>query len=192
MTSHYFTQCSLSTLTSHHWARMSYNILIFLYLYFQCTPYGSIPLWCLCSQHGQQCYPKWLVGRVSGLKCHNITLCKTTVTPVHYQWYYHSHHCAFWRCDMAFIEPMHRNKPNITYLLTVHFVCSALVPISEIYWRLTLVSAKHFSMNFCFKENLYHWNSCAPLKLLFSTYDCCTLPMYCINISEHLTLLNDE
>ena len=21
-----------------------------------------------------------------------------------------------WRCDMAFIEPMHRNKPNITYL----------------------------------------------------------------------------
>ena len=22
-----------------------------------------------------------------------------------------------WRCDMAFIEPMHRNKPNITYLL---------------------------------------------------------------------------
>ena len=24
---------------------------------------------------------------------------------------------AFW-CDMAFIEPMHRNKPNITYLLT--------------------------------------------------------------------------
>ena len=21
------------------------------------------------------------------------------------------------RCDMAFIEPMHRNKPNITYLL---------------------------------------------------------------------------
>ena len=22
------------------------------------------------------------------------------------------------RCDMAFIEPMHRNKPNITYLLT--------------------------------------------------------------------------
>ena len=23
------------------------------------------------------------------------------------------------RCDMAFIEPMHRNKPNITYLLTL-------------------------------------------------------------------------
>ena len=22
-----------------------------------------------------------------------------------------------WRCDMAFIEPMHRNKPNIIYLL---------------------------------------------------------------------------
>ena len=22
------------------------------------------------------------------------------------------------RCDMAFIEPMHGNKPNITYLLT--------------------------------------------------------------------------
>ena len=22
---------------------------------------------------------------------------------------------------MAFIEPMHRNKPNITYLLTLHF-----------------------------------------------------------------------
>ena len=25
--------------------------------------------------------------------------------------------CSPWRCDMAFIEPMHRNKPNITYLL---------------------------------------------------------------------------
>ena len=24
------------------------------------------------------------------------------------------------RCDMAFIEPMHRNKPNITYLLITH------------------------------------------------------------------------
>ena len=24
------------------------------------------------------------------------------------------------RCDMAFIEPMHRNKPNITYLLTYY------------------------------------------------------------------------
>ena len=23
---------------------------------------------------------------------------------------------------MAFIEPMHRNKPNITYLLTPHFI----------------------------------------------------------------------
>ena len=22
-------------------------------------------------------------------------------------------------CDMAFIEPMHRNKPNITYLLVL-------------------------------------------------------------------------
>ena len=27
--------------------------------------------------------------------------------------------CSITRCDMAFIEPMHRNKPNITYLLTV-------------------------------------------------------------------------
>ena len=26
---------------------------------------------------------------------------------------------VFLRCDMAFIEPMHRNKPNITYLLDV-------------------------------------------------------------------------
>ena len=26
------------------------------------------------------------------------------------------------RWDMAFIEPMHRNKPNITYLL-VHMTC---------------------------------------------------------------------
>ena len=26
------------------------------------------------------------------------------------------------RCDMAFIEPMHRNKPNITYLLTAYNV----------------------------------------------------------------------
>ena len=25
------------------------------------------------------------------------------------------------RCDMAFIEPMHRNKPNITYLLIYLF-----------------------------------------------------------------------
>ena len=29
---------------------------------------------------------------------------------------------GFVRCDMAFIEPMHRNKPNITYLLTVGFM----------------------------------------------------------------------
>ena len=28
------------------------------------------------------------------------------------------------RCDMAFIEPMHRNKPNITYLLKVKFLIS--------------------------------------------------------------------
>ena len=33
------------------------------------------------------------------------------ITPDHYV-----------RCDMAFIEPMHRNKPNITYLLTDHYV----------------------------------------------------------------------
>ena len=26
---------------------------------------------------------------------------------------------------MAFIEPMHRNKPNITYLLTIQFVKEA-------------------------------------------------------------------
>ena len=26
--------------------------------------------------------------------------------------------CLYGRCDMAFIEPMHRNIPNITYLLT--------------------------------------------------------------------------
>ena len=29
------------------------------------------------------------------------------------------------RCDMAFIEPMHRNKPNITYLLTYFNSASA-------------------------------------------------------------------
>ena len=26
------------------------------------------------------------------------------------------------RCDMAFIEPMHSNKPNITYLLIYLFI----------------------------------------------------------------------
>ena len=38
---------------------------------------------------------------------------------------------------MAFIEPMHRNKPNITYLLTLSIICQAvygvlffLLPIS--------------------------------------------------------------
>ena len=31
------------------------------------------------------------------------------------------------RCDMAFIEPMHRNKPNITYLLTP-------VPAKQPWW----------------------------------------------------------
>ena len=28
------------------------------------------------------------------------------------------------RCDMAFIEPMHRNEPNITYVLTLTAVLS--------------------------------------------------------------------
>ena len=30
------------------------------------------------------------------------------------------------RCDMAFIEPMHRNKPNITYFLTSMCVVSSV------------------------------------------------------------------
>ena len=37
------------------------------------------------------------------------------------------------RCDMSFIEPMHRNKPNITYLLTWYMICMhcvLYVPIS--------------------------------------------------------------
>ena len=35
------------------------------------------------------------------------------------------------RCDMAFIEPMHRNKPNITYLLT-RFTVSASSSIATL------------------------------------------------------------
>ena len=35
-----------------------------------------------------------------------------------YVWYFvQSQFNICVRCDMAFIEPMHRNKPNITYLL---------------------------------------------------------------------------
>ena len=37
------------------------------------------------------------------------------------RWILRSNLVTFQRCDMAFIEPMHRNKPNITYLLTCHF-----------------------------------------------------------------------
>ena len=33
---------------------------------------------------------------------------------------------------MAFIEPMHRNKPNITYLLTSRFIFVNSVTISSI------------------------------------------------------------
>ena len=33
----------------------------------------------------------------------------------------HGQSCKEWRCDMAFIEPMHRNKPNITYLLVINW-----------------------------------------------------------------------
>ena len=36
------------------------------------------------------------------------------------------------RCDMAFIEPMHRNKPNITYLLTEKNPPDTRCPI---YWE---------------------------------------------------------
>ena len=36
-----------------------------------------------------------------------------------------------WRCDMAFIEPMHRNKPNITYLLT----SDALTHLTILYFQ---------------------------------------------------------
>ena len=32
------------------------------------------------------------------------------------------------RCDMAFIEPIHRNKPNITYLLTYLLIWTNFFP----------------------------------------------------------------
>ena len=56
----------------------------------------------------------------------------------------------FRRCDMAFIEPMHRNKPNITYLLAMfrlsvwclfdgnssddHPICPQLVILVSHHW----------------------------------------------------------
>ena len=41
------------------------------------------------------------------------------------------------RCDMAFIEPMHRNKPNITYLLPYLLTCLLLTYLLLTYYLLT-------------------------------------------------------
>ena len=61
------------------------------------------------------------------------------------------------RCDMAFIEPMHRNKPNITYLLVCRI--STISLFARLLWSTTLSSG--FSM---LKQG------CAPL-----TYDLCQI-----------------
>ena len=42
-----------------------------------------------------------------------------------------SHICV--RCDMAFIEPMHRNKPNITYLLRLSLGAFRSSPVESLY-----------------------------------------------------------
>ena len=51
-----------------------------------------------------------------------------------YVWYFISRNSISVRCDMAFIEPMHRNKPNITYLLTC-FPAPAIQKKSICYWN---------------------------------------------------------
>ena len=66
------------------------------------------------------------------------------------------------RCDMAFIEPMHRNKPNITYLLTCKITDHATIHYAEnvsIWWR---------------HHGQYHSCSCAGNNTLQST-----IAVYC-------------
>ena len=55
---------------------------------------------------------------------------------------------------MAFIEPMHRNKPNITYLLTPALEESSIIPsilpnasLTKLSWMQLLISLLFFIIN---------------------------------------------
>ena len=70
------------------------------------------------------------------------------------------------RCDMAFIEPMHRNKPNITYLLTPWCILDSTILHTVLFSHrdhfLTIPhmlggTTLHICCNKCLPGNLGHW-----------------------------------
>ena len=62
------------------------------------------------------------------------------------------------RCDMAFIEPMHRNKPNITYLLTS--IGNPIMEIRRSYNR--VISA----LGFTILERLHLYIESGPMTVM--------------------------
>ena len=57
------------------------------------------------------------------------------------------------RCDMVFIEPMHRNKPNITYLLQSPSPILSASP-GKVVCRQEHPCSRHWHMNICQCEHL--------------------------------------
>ena len=55
-----------------------------------------------------------MAGQVTEVTCPVIGRAQPGAAPLQ-----RAHAAESEHCDMAFIEPMHRNKPNITYLLKV-------------------------------------------------------------------------
>ena len=77
-------------------------------------------MWCPCCRfHGR--YKRfffWLEGFRRKASSKSIVTSNSAVLECRWEWIFCAKHGFLFKqqgCDMAFIEPMHRNKPNITY-----------------------------------------------------------------------------
>ena len=125
--------------------------------------------------------------------------------------YGHHRRCLnnlFERCDMAFIVPMHRNKPNITYylfefgvrccMLSTFYVSSRIVANIRHNWRKILPENYYpylqtYSSKFCFSMLLYIYSFLSLSFLLtFFWLGCyCAMWLYFrqVNLMGALTFL---
>ena len=94
---------------------------------------------------------------------------------IHRFWTWWSfNHKYFTRFDMAFIEPMHHNKPNITYLLTYlqilylnWFHCQADIPLKLEMFPFSVIKL----VLFVFNDKLTRANQ----KFIILFHECCRL-----------------
>ena len=102
-------------------------------------------------------------------------------TEIPLQWCYNVHDSVSnHRCDMAFIEPMHRNKPNITYLSQI---TSLMIVYSAVYSGED--QRKHqSSTSLAFVWGIHRWlvnflHKCTVTRKMFPFDDVIMLLWYC-------------